>query len=231
MPETVTPSMDAIKAAIPAARLWIADSFPDAEVQDLTNAEVVTGITRHYAGGWPGFIRDGGDAEELAGEAEREARASAPPVPGITVNQDYTILGVLAGEAPGMWYVYARDGERFVTWRAEEHPDTRHLAYFHGDYFVNGTASQNQADALVSLALRSGMLGTVFAATMGGDQEIGVFTSEKRAEQACQVIEDHENRVWSRELAKLSWTAGRAASPDSTIYAVVPRTLDVAVRR
>lgn len=39
------------------ARQWIADVFEDAPKR-LTNAEVINGISRHYAGGWSQFTRD-----------------------------------------------------------------------------------------------------------------------------------------------------------------------------
>ena len=88
---------------------------------------------------------------------DHDARTTAPPVPGVTQNLGYTVLGVLPGEAPGMWYVYATNAYgHAVTWRAEQTGDG-YLAYFHGRYFDSRDRAQNQVAALASLAERVGI--------------------------------------------------------------------------
>lgn len=38
------------------ARSWIADCFEDVDVAELSDAEVRSGVQRHYEGGWAAFV-------------------------------------------------------------------------------------------------------------------------------------------------------------------------------
>lgn len=38
------------------ARDWIADCWPHEETGDLTDAQVIEGVNRHYEGGWAAFV-------------------------------------------------------------------------------------------------------------------------------------------------------------------------------
>lgn len=45
-------------ALVCEARGWIADCWPADEVGSLTDAQVIAGVNRHYAGGWRAFVAD-----------------------------------------------------------------------------------------------------------------------------------------------------------------------------
>lgn len=62
--------MTAMNDPITAARGWLADRewADDPDFGSLTPDQVRRAINRHYEGGWPQFLRDGGD-EPSDGEA------------------------------------------------------------------------------------------------------------------------------------------------------------------
>jgi len=107
-----------------------------------------------------------GDADELAAEAGRAARTMAPPVPGVTRNNGYTVFAVLPGApaSPGLlasWFVAAQgENGMTVTWTACA-GESGMLSYSGGRY------QDNRALAMISLADRAGVFMALDSFTSG----------------------------------------------------------------
>lgn len=77
--------MSARSTLLDAAREWVADcswrDLHDDDVSELSDAELIRGIRRHYCGGWRGFVDadpsldDVPEAHELAREWDRVEHA------------------------------------------------------------------------------------------------------------------------------------------------------------
>jgi hypothetical protein len=122
------------------------------------------------------------DADELAADAERTARTTAPPVPGITENAGFTVYAVLPAGF-GSWYVAARrdsDGER-VTWLAETCPGGT-LAFSNGHYITRGQSSDDEA--LADLAHRAGVFSALDRLASG------MATREAYLESHAKVLDE-----------------------------------------
>jgi hypothetical protein len=130
-------------------------------------------------------VRGGTDA--LAAEADRTARTTAPPVPGVTQHTGHTVYAVLGHKpaSPGLlesWIVAAADdrGEH-VTWNAYASDDgSGRLHYDTGHYHYPGEGTDSEA--LVDLANRAG----VFTALTGLSS--GTATREAFTESYAKVL-------------------------------------------
>lgn len=129
-------------------------------------------------------------AEEMAAEAGRLARTTAPPAPGVTQHMGYTVYAVLPAAPDSAWYVAARSerGEH-VTWRAFTCAGSGDQTLFYeAGHYTSGPGSDDEAladladracvfSALTSLA--AGMRETWQAsrdaaiATLAGEHGVG----------------------------------------------------------
>jgi hypothetical protein len=101
------------------------------------------------------------DADELAAQAEHAARTMAPPVPGVTMNADFTVRDVIYANPAGgglleSWWVTGEAGDgRWVTWLAyaQDGRCAGRLAYTWGHY----DGLDSHAAAQRDLAERAGI--------------------------------------------------------------------------
>lgn len=99
----------------------------------------------------------------MAAEADRAARTTAPPVPGVTQNTGHTVYAVIrVNHVPGepsddAWIVAAaNDRGEHVTWKAYASDDSSgRLHYDSGHYHSSGEGAK--AEALADLADRAGV--------------------------------------------------------------------------
>jgi len=116
-----------------------------------------------------------GDAGELAAEADRIARTTAPPVPGVTVNPytGHTVYAVIrVNHVPGEpsddeWIVAAQNDQGgHVTWRAGVSNDgSGQLHYGAGHYHYPGEGADSEA--LTDLANRAGVFSRLTSLSSG----------------------------------------------------------------
>jgi hypothetical protein len=120
-----------------------------------------------------------GETDTIAAEAERAARAMAPPVPGVTRHNDYIIRAVIYNHAHAngyleAWWIAGEDpcNGHWVTWNAYagDPAGSRagRLSYDGGHYFESTSAADNKRMALADLAERAGLLPEV--ARMAADE-------------------------------------------------------------
>jgi len=112
-----------------------------------------------------------GEADAMAAEAERAARTMAPPVPGVTSHNGYTVRAVIYDHAHAdgyleAWRVAGEDPEgRWVTWNAyagdPSGSQAGRLSYDTGSYFGSPDPALNRTRALADLAVRAGILAGV----------------------------------------------------------------------
>ncbi len=134
-------------------------------------------------------------ADTRAVIADYDERTLAPPRPGITVNGGCTVFAVLPdGTGDRSWYVAAGYTDatgmhHAVTWWADTSPDGR-LVFWTGDYSDGPDEARVRARALVSLAERAGVFGTLTALNepMRGTRE---YETDASADRIAAGLETH----------------------------------------
>jgi hypothetical protein len=160
-------------------------------------------------------------AFQLAAEAEEAARTSAPPVPGVTRNNGYTVYSVMGVRtnitrrlSENAWTVAAvSEAGEHVTWSAWATEDGR-LAYGNGRYHSGDEAAAN---ALIDLANRSNVFASLDELASRPEALATLEASRDAVESELHDTHTTGRAAIRRALleaaaaghASLTWTSGR----------------------
>lgn len=162
-PEATPATLDAALTAVNDNRAGLLDAQRDLPENGASSErDAYLGALENLADAVRAQLGPAPDADELAAEADRTARTSAPPVPGVTQNTGHTVYAVMrTNHVPGEplddeWVIAAANDREHVTWTART-CEGGTLAYDTGHYHAGGEGSGSEAEALIDLANRAGV--------------------------------------------------------------------------